>query len=171
MPVSLPGPLSTDRVGSTSCCLSSPWTPHLASFYKSPLDINPLKKKRLHWTSLVVQWLRIHLPMQGTWVWSLFQKDPSCHRATKPECHNYWARVLHLQKPARSGACPLQEERPLQWEAQTPRLESSLCSPQREKAHTRQWRPSTAINKLIKRLHLYWPPRIPPNFWGLTILV
>jgi len=46
MPVSLPGPLSTDRVGSTSCCLSSPWTPHLASFYKSPLDINPLKKKK-----------------------------------------------------------------------------------------------------------------------------
>ena len=25
--------------------------------------------------SLVVQWLRIHLPMQGTWVQSLVQED------------------------------------------------------------------------------------------------
>ena len=25
----------------------------------------------LGWTSLMVQWLRIHLPMRGTWIWSL----------------------------------------------------------------------------------------------------
>ena len=35
-------------------------------------------------TSLVVQWLRIHLPMQGTWVRSLVQEDSTCHGATKP---------------------------------------------------------------------------------------
>ena len=29
-------------------------------------------------TSLVVQWLRIHLPMQGTWVQSLVWEDPTC---------------------------------------------------------------------------------------------
>ena len=40
-------------------------------------------------TSLVVQWLRIHLPMQGTWVRALVQKDPTCCRATKPVRHNY----------------------------------------------------------------------------------
>ena len=34
--------------------------------------------------SLVVQWLRIHLPMQGTQVQSLAQEDPTCHGATKP---------------------------------------------------------------------------------------
>ena len=40
-------------------------------------------------TSLVVQWLRIHLPMQGTWVGALVQEDPTCHGATKPMSHNY----------------------------------------------------------------------------------
>ena len=40
-------------------------------------------------TSLVVQWLRIRLPMQGTQVRALVQEDPTCHRATKPVCHNY----------------------------------------------------------------------------------
>ena len=45
-------------------------------------------------TSLVAQWLRIHLPIQGTWVWSLVQEDPTCCGATKPVCHNYWACAL-----------------------------------------------------------------------------
>ena len=40
-------------------------------------------------TSLVVQWLRIHLLMQGTQVRSLVQEDPTCHGATKLMCHNY----------------------------------------------------------------------------------
>ena len=40
-------------------------------------------------TSLVVQWLRICLPMQGTQVRSLVREDPTCHRATKPTSHNY----------------------------------------------------------------------------------
>ena len=39
--------------------------------------------------SLVAQWLRIHLLMQGTWVQALVQEDPTCHGATKPVCHNY----------------------------------------------------------------------------------
>ena len=40
-------------------------------------------------TSLVAQWLRIHLPMQGTWVRALVWEDPTCHGATKPVRHNY----------------------------------------------------------------------------------
>ena len=40
-------------------------------------------------TSLVAQWLRIHLPMQGTQVRALVQEDPTCQGATKPTCHNY----------------------------------------------------------------------------------
>ena len=40
-------------------------------------------------TSLVAQWLRICLPLQGTWVRSLVWEDPTCHRATKPVRHNY----------------------------------------------------------------------------------
>ena len=48
-----------------------------------------------HWrASLVAQWLRIHLPMQGTRVWALVREDPTCHRATKPVRHNYWACAL-----------------------------------------------------------------------------
>ena len=39
--------------------------------------------------SLVVQWLRIHLPMQGTRVRALVQEDPMCYGATKPVHHNY----------------------------------------------------------------------------------
>ncbi|KAJ8798676.1 hypothetical protein J1605_016479 [Eschrichtius robustus] len=41
------------------------------------------------WASLVVQWLRIRLPMQGTWVRDLVREDPTCHGATKPASHNY----------------------------------------------------------------------------------
>ena len=39
-------------------------------------------------TSLVEQWLRIRLPMQGTRVQALVQEDPTCHEATKPMHHN-----------------------------------------------------------------------------------
>ena len=61
--------------------------------------------------SLMVRWLRIHLPMQGTWVLALVREDPTCRRATKPMCHsywacalesvshNYWAHMLQLLKP------------------------------------------------------------------------
>ena len=40
-------------------------------------------------TSLVVQWLRIRLSMQGTWVQALVWEDPTCRGATKPVRHNY----------------------------------------------------------------------------------
>ena len=46
-------------------------------------------KDSISGTSLVVKWLRIRLPMQGTWVQSLVWEDPTCHGATKPMCHNY----------------------------------------------------------------------------------
>ena len=44
--------------------------------------------------SLVAQWLRIQLPMQGTWVRVLVQEDTTCRGATKPVRHNYWACAL-----------------------------------------------------------------------------
>ena len=47
------------------------------------------KKKNTGGTSLVAQWLRIHLPMQGTRVRALVQEDPTCLGATKPVHHNY----------------------------------------------------------------------------------
>jgi len=46
------------------------------------------------WASLVAWWWRVHLTMQETWVWSLIQEDPTCHRATKPVHCKYWACAL-----------------------------------------------------------------------------
>ena len=42
-------------------------------------------------TSLVAQWLRLYLPVQGIWVPPLAWEDPTCCRAAEPVCHNYWA--------------------------------------------------------------------------------
>ena len=34
----------------------------------------------------MVQWIRIPLSMQGTWVQSLVQEDSTCHETAKPMC-------------------------------------------------------------------------------------
>ena len=39
--------------------------------------------------SLVVQWLRICLPMQGTQVRSLVREDPRCCGTTEPVHHKF----------------------------------------------------------------------------------
>ena len=39
-------------------------------------------------TSLVVQWIRIRLPMQETWVRSLIQENPTCRGTAKPTHHD-----------------------------------------------------------------------------------
>ena len=39
--------------------------------------------------SLVIQWLRVLLPMLETQVQSLVWEDPTYHRETKPVGHNY----------------------------------------------------------------------------------
>ena len=39
--------------------------------------------------SLVAQWLRTCLPMQGTRVRALVWEDPTCRGATGPVSHNY----------------------------------------------------------------------------------
>ena len=61
----------------------------------------------------MAQWLRIHLPMQGTRVQALVREDPTCRRATEPmrhyylactlepTSHNYLAHEPQLLKPAR----------------------------------------------------------------------
>ena len=50
---------------------------------------NKTKLKILvHRASLVAQWLRICLPMQGTRVRALVWEDPTCRGATRPVSHN-----------------------------------------------------------------------------------
>ena len=58
------------------------WSPFLMEFKYEERD------------SLVVQWLRILLPMEGTRVQSLVQEHPTCLGATKPMRHNYRACAL-----------------------------------------------------------------------------
>ena len=107
-------------------------------------------------TSLVAQWLRIRLPMQGTWVQSLVQEDPTCCGATKPvrhnyractlepTSHNYRARAPQLLKPTRLE--------PVLCKKKSPRTatESSPCSQQLETARAQQRRPDTSQKKKKK---------------------
>ena len=57
------------------------------------LNVRPetikLLEKNIGRASLVAQWLRICLPMQGTRVRALVWEDPTCHGATGPVSHNY----------------------------------------------------------------------------------
>ena len=105
-------------------------------------------------TSLVVQWIRILLPVQGTQVWSLVQEDFTCHGATKLMHHNWW-RLLTLGPMSHSyGACMLQLQKPVHLEPVLCKREatatSSSCtemksnshSPPQEKACLQQQRPA-----------------------------
>ena len=98
-------------------------------------------------TSLAVQWTRI-LPMQGTQIWSLVWEDSTCHGATKPVCHHYWAHVLQLLRPAHLEPVLCyksshHDERPAH------RNEEELCSLQLEKTHSQQRRPSATKSKCV----------------------
>ena len=107
--------------------------------------------------SLVAQRWIICLSVQEAQFWSLVREDPTCCRAAKPVPHSDWACALEPRncdcwahvpqrlEPARPWVCPVQQEKPLQWEARTPRAES--CRPLLEAAREKpvqQCRPSTA---------------------------
>ena len=101
--------------------------------------------------SLVAQWLRIRLPMQGTWVRALVQEDPTCCGATRPVYHNYWACTLepvshnYWSLCAYSPCSTTRESTAMR----SPRTEtrSSPRSLQLEKARAQQQRPNAAKNK------------------------
>ena len=80
-------------------------------------------------TSLVVQWLKICLPMQGTQFQSPDWEVYTCCRATKPVCHTTEPMLL---------AHVLQQEKPPQREARAPHL---------ERACMQQPRPGTVKNE------------------------
>ena len=58
-------------------------------------------------TSLVVQWLRVCLLMQGTWVQSLVQEDPTCHRQPSPSSTIKEAAAVRSPHPAAREQPPL----------------------------------------------------------------
>ena len=95
-------------------------------------------------TSLVAQWLRIHLPMQETRVRALVWEDPTCRGATKPMRHNYWAcsleRVSHKYwSPCTLSLCSATREATATRSPHSA-TKSSPHSPQVEKAHAQQQR-------------------------------
>ena len=96
--------------------------------------------------SLVVQWLGIHSPVQGTRALSLIWEDPACRRATKPLRHDYWASAAEPRAATAEARMPgawAPREKPPPWD---PRTQSSLCVPPLEEAHAQQSRPLTAKN-------------------------
>ena len=81
--------------------------------------------------SLVAQWLRICLPMQGTWVRALVWEDPTCRGATRPrEPQLLSLRVWRLCSATREAA-----------------IKNGSRLPQLEKALAQKRRPNTAINR------------------------
>ena len=101
--------------------------------------------------SLVAQWLRIRLPMQGTWVQALVREDPTCRGATKPVHHKYWACALepashNYWSPCAWSPCSTTRQATTMRSVCTA-TKSSPCSLQLEKARAQQRRPSTAKNK------------------------
>ena len=90
--------------GQRSLAGYSPWghnelevIKHICTGSISFLTYFQIFKDNDFWTSLVVQWLRIRLPMQGSWVPSLVEEDSTCCRATKPvRCNWAWALELVL---------------------------------------------------------------------------
>ena len=89
--------------------------------------------------SLVVQWLRICLPIQGTWIPSLVRKGLTCHRATMPMHYNYRAWALQAVSHSFWGlpyrVCAPQQEKPPQWEACTPQQRIALLTLTTERGH------------------------------------
>ena len=87
------------------------------------ITVNQCNKKKWR-ASLVAQWLRICLPMQGTRVRALVWEDPTCRGGTRPMSHNYWACA--------SGACAPQQERPAHRDEEWPPLAATRESPRTE---------------------------------------
>ena len=119
--------------------------------------------KKVLGASLVAQWLRTRLSMQGTRVRSLVREDPTCRRATKPVHHNYWACTL---QPASHNywACVPQLLKPMHPNYWSPRrlepIYHNKRSPhllQLEKARVLQRRPNAAKKKSAGWGLLKWP--------------
>ena len=100
--------------------------------------------------SLVAQWLRICLPMQGTWVRALVWEDSHMPRSN-------WAREPRLLSLRVWSLCSATREAAIVRGPRTA-MKSGPHLPQLEKALEQKRRPNTAINKYInkkiKKTHL-----------------
>ena len=113
---------------------------------------------------LVAHWLRIHLPIRETWVRFLIQEIPTCAEqlswwgtAIEPELQGHGAAAAERTCSAADGHGPpslvsttREPPRSSRREARVPRLESSPCSPQLEKAHASMKTQHCQINKQMQ---------------------
>ena len=77
--------LSKGKIGSVTCKIDAFGLRSLSCCSASSINA---KRRQLR-ASLVAQWLRVCLPMQGTRVRALVWEDPTCRGATRPVSHNY----------------------------------------------------------------------------------
>ena len=97
----------------------------------------------------------------GLWVLSLVREDPTCHGATKPMCHNYWACALqptscnywnhHTLESEVANKRSHQSEKPMHHNTDTQHRLTWL-----EKNHSQQQRPS-ATRKKTGYVHAFIP--------------
>ena len=104
---------------------------------------NTAKSLKKGETSLVAQWLRIRLPMQGTRVWALVWEDPTCRKATKPLRHDYWACAL---EPASHNYWSPRAESPCSTAREATAMRSP-CTAKKSSPCSQQRRPNAAKNK------------------------
>ena len=117
-----------------------------------PQNQSTISFKNTARTSLEAQWIRIHLPMQRTRVRSLVQEDSTCCGATRPVCHDYWARALEPSNCNYWNPCALKpvlcnkrnhsNEKPENHKKRTAPALSQL-----EESPCPQWKSSAAINE------------------------
>ena len=116
---------STGKWGTMEAVQTGTWEDLEAVRWRDWRSIKNCKQRELAekmaGTSLVVQWIRIHLRMQGTRVRSLVREDFTRHgAAARPLHHHYRARALEVRSYSYWNPHP--------W---------SLCSPTRQAAAMR----------------------------------
>ena len=94
--------------------------------------------KATRWTSLMVQWIRICLPMQGAWVWSLVWDDSRCLGASRALASQLLSPCSLTFRPPLLSLCVTATE------AEVPRA----CTPQQERPQ----------NEKPVHLKAEWPP-------------
>ena len=92
--------------------------------------------------SIDLQWIRVHLPMQGTQVWSLVWEDSTCHGATIYSAHHPRAQEQQPLSPCATAnggrvpqTCTPQQERPLRCKVPVLHPRVAPTRPTREDPH------------------------------------
>ena len=101
----------------------------------------------------MVQWIRIHLPMQGTRVWTLVLEDPTYRGATKPAHPNFWTCTLeplsHNLEPVCLSLCSTTRGATAKRRPHTT-MGKSHFSPQLEEAREQPRKPSAIKKKILQ---------------------